>query len=115
MKPSQKTPPTYDLANIHVPTALYYGGHDDLADLTDVQVSEGYDSLWFALYKSDCFPPPPLLCFQTLINDLPTATVVHTKLIESFAHLDFTWGEDAHTLVYADLMQEIAKYNNMSQ
>lgn len=41
VKRSQKTPPTYDLANIHVPTALYYGGHDDLADLTDVQVSEG--------------------------------------------------------------------------
>jgi len=79
----QKTPPAYDLSKVTVPTALYAGTEDDLADLTDV---------------------------QTLIDQLPDSTVVHHDTIQGFAHLDFTWGKDANTLVYADLMKRIAQY-----
>lgn len=56
----QKTPPAYNLANVTVPTALYAGTKDDLADLTDV---------------------------QTLIDQLPKSTVIHTGIIDGFAHM----------------------------
>lgn len=79
----QDTPPAYDLSKVTVPTALYYGSHDDLADETDVQV---------------------------LIDQLPDSTVVHADLVMDFAHLDFTWGKDANTKVYASLMEQLAKY-----
>jgi hypothetical protein len=29
----------------------------------------------------------------------------------NFAHLDYTWGEDAHTFVYSGVVQQLAKYN----
>lgn len=81
----QKTPPGYSLSNITVPTALFYGSADLLGDPTDV---------------------------QQLMDDLPDSTVVFQKEVTGFAHLDFTWGKDANTLVYADLMDQMAKRAN---
>lgn len=75
---NQKTPPAYDLGNITVPTALFSGSNDDLADPKDVQV---------------------------LIDQLPDSTVVAAQQINGFAHLDFVWGMDAHSLVYAPLIK----------
>lgn len=40
-----------------------------------------------------------------------TGVVVYTSQVKTFAHLDFTWGEDANTLVYADVLKLIQKYN----
>ncbi len=34
--PTQPTPPSYNLTELNVPTALFTGGHDWLADPTDV-------------------------------------------------------------------------------
>ena len=84
----QKTPPPYLLDQVTVPTALYAGTNDDLADLTDV---------------------------QTLINQLPNSTVIHTDIIQNYAHMDFVWAPDAHIQVYADLIQRIAKHNPGAQ
>jgi lysosomal acid lipase/cholesteryl ester hydrolase len=75
------TPPQYDLTKVSVPTALFRGGNDSLADATDV---------------------------ARLKSLLPN--VVHDKLVPSYMHLDFTWGLDAHTLVYADVIQLCTQY-----
>ena len=36
---TQATPPSYNITELNVPTALYTGGHDWLADPTDVNAS----------------------------------------------------------------------------
>lgn len=37
--PSQSIPPSYNLTELRVPTALFTGGHDWLADPTDVNAA----------------------------------------------------------------------------
>jgi len=66
-------PPLYDLSAIKVPTALFYGDNDILADPTDV---------------------------QQLISELSPDIIVHQNHQSSFAHLDFVWGFDAYDLIY---------------
>lgn len=80
----QKTPPVYDLSKLAVPTALFAGSDDYLGNPTDV---------------------------QHLIDVLPASTVVHSEEVPSFAHLDFTWGEDAHTFVYAPIVNLMKQFN----
>ena len=60
----QKTPPDYDLSRITVPVALFYGGADLLADSVDVETF--------------------------LIPNLNPETLVFTKKVDEYAHLDFT-------------------------
>lgn len=57
---------------------------DDLADLEDV---------------------------QTLVNDLPSSTVVYTNRQPLFAHMDFTWGKDANPIMYPALLKLIQSRN----
>lgn len=73
----QKTPPAYPIVNITVPTAFYFGDDDDLGDLTDV---------------------------QTLLNLYPPTAINSENRQTTYAHLDYTWGVDANTYVYADLI-----------
>mmetsp|Transcript_11325 Transcript_11325/g.39457 ORF Transcript_11325/g.39457 Transcript_11325/m.39457 type:complete len:404 (-) Transcript_11325:154-1365(-) len=80
----QKTPPGYDLGNVTVPTGLFSGSEDMLADPKDV---------------------------QQLADDLPASTLVHQQIWQGAAHLDFTWSPDANANVYQDLLKLIAKYN----
>lgn len=80
----QKTPPQYPLNAIKVPIGLFYGDDDYLADPKDV---------------------------QRIIDETAAGVVVYASQVADFAHMDFTWGEDANTQVYANVMALINKYN----
>jgi hypothetical protein len=60
-----------------IPTALFFGDHDYLADATDV---------------------------QRLLAELPADKIVHTKQSSTYAHLDYTWAVNANTEVYSDIL-----------
>lgn len=76
----QDTPPQYDLAAIKVPIVLVTGGKDLLADPSDV---------------------------DALIPSLAPG-VVHQRIhTADYAHLDFTWANDAAQLVYPQILAAI--------
>jgi len=77
------TPPQYIVKPSGIPTALFSGGKDTLADPTDV------DKL------------VPLLSTDVKIN----------KRIDYYNHLDFVWGEDAHKVIYEDVLTFIKQYS----
>lgn len=84
-KYGQETPPLYDLSKMTLPTALFYGQHDYLADITDV---------------------------ERLIDELPADKIVLKSYLETYAHLDYTWAYDANVNVYAqatDILKEYAQ------
>lgn len=67
-----------------MPIALISGGNDDLADPKDVA--------WLAA-------------------NLPADKLVFQHQEATYAHLDYTWGEDAHTLIYPDILKLLKQYN----
>lgn len=72
------TAPCYDLDKIHAPPiAIFYGTNDILADPRDV---------------------------EELIRTLPPQTVIFSKKIPDYEHIDFTWGTHANTRVYNDIL-----------
>ena len=76
-----RTPPVYDLRSYpkDLPTTLYHGTNDIISTPDDV---------------------------AALLAMLPPGAVqAHT--VEGYAHMDFTWGEDAHVLVYSDLIKQL--------
>jgi len=75
------TPPAYKPGAITLPIALFSGGQDALADPTDVAALT------------------PLL-----------KNVVYNHIEPSYAHLDFVWGVNAHTLIYPQVVEYIGKY-----
>eukprot|EP01113_Clastostelium_recurvatum_P014731 TRINITY_DN18043_c0_g1_i1.p1 TRINITY_DN18043_c0_g1~~TRINITY_DN18043_c0_g1_i1.p1 ORF type:complete len:282 (+),score=64.15 TRINITY_DN18043_c0_g1_i1:83-928(+) len=79
---NQTTPLTYHPERITIPIVLFSGGQDYLSDPTDV---------------------------AQLVSVLKT--VVYHKVIPSYAHLDFVWGTDAATEIYADVLKWIGTYN----
>lgn len=70
-------PPDYDLAQLTVPTVLVTGDLDYLADPEDVKM---------------------------LISKLPKNVLRQVINLPSYAHLDFTWAEDAYTTLYPQLV-----------
>uniref|UniRef100_A0A6P8IGI2 Lipase n=1 Tax=Actinia tenebrosa TaxID=6105 RepID=A0A6P8IGI2_ACTTE len=74
----QGTPPEYDVSSVAVPTALYWGGNDDLADPKDV---------------------------KSLMKKLPHQ--MYNKFIPEWNHLDFIWALDSAPLVYDDVIRHI--------
>eukprot|EP01112_Ceratiomyxa_fruticulosa_P017887 TRINITY_DN5648_c0_g2_i1.p1 TRINITY_DN5648_c0_g2~~TRINITY_DN5648_c0_g2_i1.p1 ORF type:complete len:427 (+),score=85.23 TRINITY_DN5648_c0_g2_i1:108-1283(+) len=76
-------PTQYNISSVKIPTALFYGGADLLADKTDV---ESY-----------------------IVPFLPN--LVYNRLITQFSHLDFVWGTHANQYVYNDIVTLLAKYN----
>ena len=72
------------MANVSVPTVLYYGSNDWLADPRDV---------------------------ASLASALPN--VIHSQEIPKWEHLDFIWGLDANRLVYKPLMKYLREYAMM--
>lgn len=71
----------YNLTTYNVPTALYSGGDDWLADPQDV------NQLSSKIHK----------------------VVFQSKVISFWQHLDFIWGLDAASLVYNDIIKHIKK------
>jgi lysosomal acid lipase/cholesteryl ester hydrolase len=81
----QDTPPSYDLSAIRVPTALFYGGNDWLADVKDVNM---------------------------LIPQL--GSLVYKNYIQEWDHIDFIAGKDAPALVYDEILKLLAKHTQRS-
>eukprot|EP01116_Phalansterium_solitarium_P013435 TRINITY_DN30799_c0_g1_i1.p1 TRINITY_DN30799_c0_g1~~TRINITY_DN30799_c0_g1_i1.p1 ORF type:complete len:385 (-),score=120.36 TRINITY_DN30799_c0_g1_i1:136-1290(-) len=81
----QPTPPAYDLTKFptNLPVALFTGGHDYLADPTDV---------------------------AKLISLLVTPPFVHDE--PSYAHCDPIWAPDAATLIYPKIFELLSTYNH---
>jgi pimeloyl-ACP methyl ester carboxylesterase len=79
---NQTTPPLYDLTQVKVPVALYWGQQDWLADPDDVEL---------------------------IRKSLPN--IVDEMDIEFYDHLDFVWGTNVKTILYDRMMQLMLKYN----
>jgi pimeloyl-ACP methyl ester carboxylesterase len=69
-------PPVYNISDFTIPSAIFYGSNDELADLNDIEY---------------------------LANNLPN--LIFKKKIENFSHLDFTWGKNANEFVYLDIIK----------
>ncbi|XP_016872034.1 lipase member K isoform X3 [Homo sapiens] len=78
---AQLTPPLYNITKMEVPTAIWNGGQDIVADPKDVE------------------------------NLLPQiANLIYYKLIPHYNHVDFYLGEDAPQEIYQDLIILMEEY-----
>jgi len=83
-------PPPYLLEDMTVPTVLVTGSDDYLADPADVATLEA------------------------ALNSSGNGALVSRINVPSYAHLDFTWAEDAHMKIYPDMLALLHKFNNMA-
>jgi pimeloyl-ACP methyl ester carboxylesterase len=81
---NQTTPPLYPISPMTVPTAIFSGGEDWLADPTDANY---------------------------IFDQIRSQTLVFRKYIADYNHMDFIWGLTANKLVYFDLLDQMKKYH----
>jgi len=77
------TPKQYLPQLLTIPTALFYGGNDDLADPADVKHLI------------------PLL-----------QNIVFTHYEPEYSHIDFVWGESANTKIYSSVVKLLGEYQD---
>ena len=84
----QSTPKQYDVSKIRVPVALFSADKD-----------------WLATPKDVCLLIPKL------------QTLVYRKHLSSWDHLglDFIWGMDASSLIYADIDRLLKKFKRRAK
>jgi len=75
---------SYDIRNIRVPTAVYYGTYDYLGDTMDV---------------------------AEVLNALTDAGQLVDSQSYEFAHMDFVWAYDAASLVYPRILSLLSTYS----
>ena len=51
---------------------------------------------------------------DALTNALPKDMVVKVLIEESYEHLDFVWGMDAHILIYPSIKKLLLQFSNSS-
>lgn len=81
---NQPTPPNYNITELSVPTAFFTATNDWLADPQDID--------------------------QYLLPRL-NHTLIYSKSIEAWNHLDFVWGVDANKVVYNDIVMILNKHS----
>jgi len=81
---NQTTPPQYPISPMTVPTAIFSGGEDWLADPTDVNY---------------------------IFDQIRSQTLVFRKSIADYNHMDFVWSLTANKIIYPDLMDQMKKYH----
>jgi lysosomal acid lipase/cholesteryl ester hydrolase len=81
---NQSLPPVYSIRSIKVPTAIFLGGDDWLADPTDVEY---------------------------IFDNIPNETLVFRKYLPDYNHADFLIAITANTLIYDDLLNLMRKYH----
>ena len=69
------------MSECNVPTAIYAGGHDWLADPQDVE--------------------------NSILPYLPN--IISTKKLDTWNHLDFVWGIQANKMMYTDIVERMRK------
>ena len=79
---NQTTPPLYSVRQMKIPTAIFWGGEDWLADPKDVEYL--FDNI---------------------------ESLVYQKYVSDYNHLDFIWAMTAHERIYADLIDQMNKFH----
>ena len=72
---SKDTPPVYDATKMIAPSAFFFGGHDTLANKTDV---------------------------EALMSKLPQ--IEYLEYLSKWNHIDFVFGIDAKEILYDKLV-----------
>lgn len=79
---NQTIPPIYSIRSMKVPTAIFWGALDWLADPEDVSfILDNIESL------------------------------VYKKYIPDYNHMDFVWAITANKVIYQDLINQMQKYH----
>jgi len=74
----QPEPPQYNVADVEVPTGLFIGQQDWLATPADIN--------------------------KHIRGVMKQEYIVYDKILSNWNHMDYTWGKNANTLVYKDVI-----------